>query len=287
MRSSSSYSSSPASAPPVAPPASKCLAAQRAFTYQVQPLMIVSPHVRQALESIDRRPFLPASHRDYAYADAPIILKRRCEMPFYLIAALLQKLAIPADAAARGLRGLVISAGAGYSATLLARLCHHVDAFEGDVSLYARLLEAGQRTPNLNPTLTLPTEPVDVIMMDGGALDAIPQPLYDKLRPGGRLVILQLRASTPPPVFFSTETYEEYALLSPAYRSGLMPLVTPLCDAYVYTCPPPTTASTATTPAITQVATPVAAAVTAVTHGLVPEYIMTCHMPRLYTTHLG
>ena len=61
---------------------------------QVRPHGVVSESVEAALCWVDRVPFLPPAFADVAYADAPIQLKRRCELPFFVLARLLHVLAV-------------------------------------------------------------------------------------------------------------------------------------------------------------------------------------------------
>ena len=167
--------------------------------HQVRPHGVLSPRVASALCEINRVPFLPPAFADVAYGDAPIQLKRRCEFPFFVLARLLQSLNIkPIE------RACVVSAGTGYSATLLSRLCSAVEAFEGDSVLFARLIDATRDNPVVTPVPVLSAHRVDVILMDGGALDAVPQAVCDKLLPGGRLVFVRVMvggfASTEAPL---------------------------------------------------------------------------------------
>lgn len=154
---------------------------------QVRPHGVLSAQVEGALCSINRVPFLPPAFADVAYGDAPIQLKRRCELPFFILARLLQELAIREDE-----RACVVSAGAGYSATLLARISRSVEAFESDSVLFARLIDATRGNAIVTPVPTLSTKPVDVILMDGGSLDAVKKPVLDKLLPGGRLAFVRV-----------------------------------------------------------------------------------------------
>lgn len=150
--------------------------------HQVKPNVSLSPTVENALCRINRIAFLPPSSRDVAYSDTPIHLKRRCEMPFHILAQLLQHLKIAPHESA-----CVVSAGAGYSATLLAELCSKVEAFESISVIFARLLDTTRGNTCITPISVLSSQPVDIIIMDGSAYDKISQSISDKLNPGGRL----------------------------------------------------------------------------------------------------
>ena len=135
---------------------------------QVRPHGVLSAEVESALCSVNRVPFLPPAFADVAYGDAPIQLKRRCELPFFVLARLLQSLAVQPHESA-----CVVSSGAGYSTTILSQLCHSVEAFESDSVLFARLIDATRGNAIVTPVPTLSVRPVDVILMDGGSLDSI------------------------------------------------------------------------------------------------------------------
>ena len=160
---------------------------------QVRPHGVLSTQVEAALRSVNRIPFLPPAFADVAYGDAPIQLKRRCELPFFVLARLLQVLAIKkVDSVC------VVSAGAGYSATILSQLCSAVEAFESDSILFARLIDATRGNTIVTPVPTLSARLVDVIFMDGGALDAVPQAVLDKLLPGGRIAFVRVMPGGSP-----------------------------------------------------------------------------------------
>ena len=154
---------------------------------QVRPHGVLSRLVEAALCSVNRVPFLPPAVADVAYGDAPIPLKRRCEFPFFILARLLQSLAIQPHESA-----CVVSAGAGYSATLLSQLSSSVEAFESDSVLFVRLIDATRGNAVVTPVPTLSARPVDVILMDGGSLDAIKPSVLDKLLPGGRIAFVRV-----------------------------------------------------------------------------------------------
>ncbi len=154
---------------------------------QVRPHGVVSESVEAALCWVDRVPFLPPAFADVAYGDAPIQLKRRCELPFFVLARLLHVLAIDVTD-----KACVISAGAGYSATLLSHLCYNVEAYECDSVLFSRLIDATRGNLIVTPMSMLSVCPVNVILMDGGSRDDVPQAVCDKLMPGGRIAFVRV-----------------------------------------------------------------------------------------------
>ena len=161
--------------------------------HQVRPHGVLSARMEAALRSVNRIPFLPPAFADVAYGDAPIPLKRRCELPFFVLARLLQSLDIHSID-----RACVLSSGAGYSGTLLSRLCGAVEAYESDSVLFARLIDATRGNVIITPMSSLSTRSVDVILMDGGAIDAVPQHVLDKLLPGGRIAFVRVMRESAP-----------------------------------------------------------------------------------------
>jgi protein-L-isoaspartate(D-aspartate) O-methyltransferase len=189
--------------------------------HQVKPMGVLSESLKTALLTIDRAPFLPPAFRNAAYADAPIVLKRRCEIPFLNLALLLEGLKIQDNAKENKQKAAVISAGAGYSSTILSYLCDHVEAYEGDSSLFARLLEAARSNASITPVTTLTKDLVDYILFDGGAIDHIPEQIIQKLTIGGKIAIIR-------PV-------EEFKKPAPTLRPDAIPLSFPLCNALIFT----------------------------------------------------
>ncbi len=178
---------------------------------QVRPHGVLSLRVEAALRAVKRVPFLPPANSDVAYGDAPIVLKRRCEMPFFVLARVLEGLAIQHHE-----RACVISAGAGYSATLISRLCNHVEAFESDSVLFVRLIDATRDNASLSPVSSLSPDLVDVIFMDGGSISVITQAVMDKLAIGGRLAVVQIRPDTV------------------GQKRGIAAIHVPLCQLIIY-----------------------------------------------------
>lgn len=179
------------------------LTVESVLFHQIKPLTYIHPSLEKALLSINRESFLPPAHRLLAYADAPIVLKRRCEFPFYLVALFLQHLVGDRMLNTQStndnnedlepLSAAVISAGTGYTSTLLSMLCDEVCAFEPDSILFARLLDSTRKLKKITPETTLAIDKCDIIFMDGGAYTHIPQSAIDKLRVGGRVAVVKMR----------------------------------------------------------------------------------------------
>ena len=158
---------------------------------QVRPNKVVDPRIVRAMRSIMRERFLPPHLVSLAYADEDVPLGRgRALMEPMVIARLVQLARVR-----EGDRVLVVGAGPGYGAALLAACGGRVTALEEDEALLAI---ARQALPAAAPNVVLVTGPLaaglvrgapwDVILIEG-AVRAIPPVIARQLNPdGGRLV---------------------------------------------------------------------------------------------------
>lgn len=158
---------------------------------QIKPNRVTDPAVVAALSEVPREAFAPKAMRAVAYVDEALPVGRgRYLMEPMVLARLLQAAEIqPTDVA------LVIGAGPGYSAAVLARLVNTVVAVENDAEL------AGQAVAILaglgidNVVLTegaldrgYPAQaPYDVILF-GGAVAEVSSGVLNQLAEGGRLL---------------------------------------------------------------------------------------------------
>ena len=149
-----------------------------------------------ALSSIPRERFLPAERAFAAYVDDDIPLAPGRFLMEPMVFARLVQLADPKAAD----RVLLVGSGAGYGAAVLARLAGLVVALESDAALAARAKEqlAQLALGNVAP-VTGPlaqgwprNAPYDLILVEG-AVEEIPQALFDQLGNGGRLVAVMLK----------------------------------------------------------------------------------------------
>jgi protein-L-isoaspartate(D-aspartate) O-methyltransferase len=158
---------------------------------QVRPNKVIDPRIIRAMRSLPRERFLPPHLVSLAYADEDVPLPRGRALMEPMVIARLAQLARVRD----GERVLVVGAGAGYGAALLAACGGQVTALEDDEALLAI---ARAVLPSLAPGVCiqagpppdgLPTgAPWDVVMIEG-AVRAIPPALGAQVRPdGGRLV---------------------------------------------------------------------------------------------------
>lgn len=142
-----------------------------------------------AMASIPREHFLPSDAAAIAYRDTAIPLGRaRAVNPPLATARLLTEAELEATD-----RVLLIGAGGGYAAAILAGLVAHVTAVESDSALVALAGGALAETPNVElveaPLASgHPTgAPFDLLVVDG-AVEQLPSALIDQVRAGGRVV---------------------------------------------------------------------------------------------------
>jgi protein-L-isoaspartate(D-aspartate) O-methyltransferase len=145
----------------------------------------------EAMRSVPRHFFVPASFRRYAYADAPLPIGhgQTISQP-YIVAFMTEALELkPAD------RVLEIGTGSGYQAAVLARVCSEVYSIEIVEPLAteaaARLKRLGYTSVHLrtgNGYHGWPeAAPFDAIIVTA-APDELPEVLLEQLAVGGRMV---------------------------------------------------------------------------------------------------
>ena len=166
-------------------------ARKRMVASQIRTNEVTDPLVIAALEAVPREQFVPAAVRGVAYVDEDLPLgKGRFLMEPMVLARLLQFANVGVNDTA-----LVVGAGTGYTAAVLARMVKAVVAVESDRELTdsaARTL--GELSVN-NATVVMgdlrtgwaARGPYDVIVVEG-AVTAIPEALKLQLADGGRLV---------------------------------------------------------------------------------------------------
>ena len=152
--------------------------------------------VLTAMGQVPREIFVPPARKALAYLDNDIALKKSGE-PRYLMQAapfarLLQLAEIaPADSV------LIVGAGTGYSAAVVAMLARSVVAVESDPDL-AMTAKQNLAALNVNNARVVVGSldvgaaaegPYDVIVVEG-AVQKIPASLLSQLRNGGRLVVV-------------------------------------------------------------------------------------------------
>ncbi|QIK78013.1 protein-L-isoaspartate O-methyltransferase [Sphingomonas piscis] len=159
-------------------------AARRAMVdSQLKPQGVTDAGVLAAMGRVPRERFVPAEVQPIAYIDRALPLGHGR----FLSACSVHGQLLTQIAPQAGEKALVVGAGTGYAAALLADIGLQVTALEQEADLLAigqaesvaivqGDLEAGYPA----------TGPYDVILIDG-AVDYIPDAITDQLAPGGRL----------------------------------------------------------------------------------------------------
>ena len=150
---------------------------------QLRPQGVTDAAVLAAMGSIAREQFLPAHTRPLAYVDrAGAIGDGR----FLAAPAVLGQLLTEMKPEA-GQRALVIGAGTGYSAAVLAAMGLDVAAVESSPELAARARDNGIAVVENALDKGLPKQaPYDQILIDG-AVEHVPDAIVGQLAEGGRL----------------------------------------------------------------------------------------------------
>ncbi|TAK98801.1 MAG: protein-L-isoaspartate O-methyltransferase [Rhodospirillaceae bacterium] len=165
---------------------------------QIKTSAVTDPLVISALEAVPREAFVPPNQRPFAYIDEDLTVgKGRCVMEPAVLARLLQLANVQPDD-----RALVVAAGTGYSAAVLAQMARTVVAVDSDAALLSHARQAcaavGAAAVTVvmgDPKLGCPEHgPFDVILIDGAVAD-IPAVLEARLNDGGRLVAIVRRGS--------------------------------------------------------------------------------------------
>ncbi len=163
---------------------------------QVRPWDVLDPRVLDVMASLPREAFLPAQHRNLAYADLALPLGHgEFTMKPVVQGRVLQALALdPSDDV------LVIGAGTGYLTACAGRLARDVLALElhGDLAQAAVATLSEQDVDNAQVVVAdafaWTTDRRFSAILVTGAVDAIPQRFIDWLQPDGRMFIVRGRS---------------------------------------------------------------------------------------------
>jgi protein-L-isoaspartate(D-aspartate) O-methyltransferase len=150
---------------------------------QLRPQGVTDPAVLQAMGTIQREKFLPRHTRPLAYADRAVSIgDGRFLMPPAALGQLLTQM-MPRP----GHNALVVGAGTGYSAAVLAAIGVSVSAIDSSPELVAAAREAGVQVVQSPLASGLKRNaPYDLVLIDG-AVEYIPDSIVDQLAEGGRL----------------------------------------------------------------------------------------------------
>ncbi len=168
---------------------------------QIRPNRVYDPRLLAALRSLPRERFLPPELASMAYVDRDVPVGDGRVLMEPLVIARLVQLARPRA----GERALVVAAGAGYGAALLAACGAEVTAVEENPALVAR---ARALLPLFAPGVTLVQGPLveagaaggpwDIVLIEG-AVTRLPGSFAGRLRmPGGRMVTVLIPERSAP-----------------------------------------------------------------------------------------
>lgn len=159
---------------------------------QLRPTGVEDVRLLTAMLAVPRERFVPAIRAAVAYADAPVPLGHGRTLNSPMVVGRL----IDALEVAPGERVLVLAAGTGYSAAVLAAMGAQVIAVEPVPELAAA---ARANVPGAEVVETelaeAPTGPFDAVLIDG-AVEELPQRIIDRLAPLGRLACGLLEQGT-------------------------------------------------------------------------------------------
>lgn len=172
---------------------------------QVRPSDVTDDRILEAMLSVPREVFVPASKQALAYLDLDLDVTEggavsRCLITPALLARMLQAAEIKASD-----RVLVVGCATGYAAAIVARFAAEVRATESDPALAAKATAAFAQLGIQNATVKTAAAadgdaagaPYDVIVLNG-ATEIVPTGLFGQLKEGGRLV--GVFGLTPPPL---------------------------------------------------------------------------------------
>jgi len=158
---------------------------------------VTDHRILDAMEEVPRERFVPASRKAVAYIDEDLQIGSdeggRVLMKPHIFGKMLQLADISSDHVV-----LIVGAGTGYSAAVIAKLAASVVALEEDEALCSSATESLVELGIENAVVVdgplvegYATEgPYDVIFVDG-AVEALPETLTKQLKSSGRLVVIE------------------------------------------------------------------------------------------------
>ena len=164
---------------------------------QIRPWEVLDPDVLDLLAIVKREDFVPAAHKDLAFADVEIPLKENAQASQIMLAPKIEARMLQALGIRNTDTVLEIGAGSGFMAALLAARAEFVYAVEIDPELVEtarnNLKHAGVANVSVDlgdgaqgwPLYT----PYDAIVVSG-SMPVLPDALLKQLKIGGRLVAI-------------------------------------------------------------------------------------------------
>lgn len=190
-------------------------ARQKMVDGQVRTSDVTDRRILDAMLTVPREAFVPASRQALAYLDLDLDVSEGATKRFLIKPQLTGKLLQAAEIGA-GDSVLVVGCATGYLAALIATFARQVTATECDSALAAKAADACAALGLANVTCKAApcTEgdasagPYDVIVLNG-ATEVTPEGLLGQLREGGRLVGVSAE-SKPPRAMVVTRTHGEF-----------------------------------------------------------------------------
>ncbi len=176
------------------------LARTRMVDNQIRTTDVTSHPVLDAFLAVAREDFVPANYRALAYIDDDIPVAADSDSAdgrFVMEPSPLAKLLQLADVRKDDVV-LEIGCSTGYVSALLSLLASSVVSLESDEALAEQATETLSRLGYDNVAVVTgdlaagykPEAPFDVIFL-GGSVEELPKDLFDQLRDGGRLVVVE------------------------------------------------------------------------------------------------
>ena len=191
-------------------------ARQKMVDGQVRTSDVTDRRILDAMLTVPREAFVPASRQALAYLDLDLDVSEAGAAKRFLIKPALTGKMLQAAEIAEADRVLVVGCASGYIAALVAKLAGQVTATEGDSALVAKAREAFAALGLANVTCKAAAcaegdpagAPYDVIVLNG-ATEVTPELLFGQLKEGGRLVGVSAQ-SRPDRAMIVTHTHGEF-----------------------------------------------------------------------------
>lgn len=190
-------------------------ARQKMVDGQVRTNDVTDRRVLDAMLTVPREAFVPASRQALAYLDLDLDVSEGAANRFLIKPALTGKL-LQAAEIGEGDNVLVVGCATGYLAALAAKLAGQVTATECDSALAAKAKDTVSSLGLANVTCKAASciegepsaAPYDVIVLNGAA-EVMPEAVLGQLKEGGRLVGVSAE-SRPPRAVIVTRTHGEF-----------------------------------------------------------------------------
>ncbi|SFJ26466.1 protein-L-isoaspartate O-methyltransferase [Bradyrhizobium sp. Gha] len=190
-------------------------ARQKMVDGQVRTNDVTDRRILDAMLTVPREAFVPASRQALAYLDLDLDVGEGASKRYLLKPQLIGKL-LQAAEIGEGDNVLVVGCATGYLAALTAKLARHVTATECDSALVAKATDALAASGLTNVTCKAApcaegdpsAAPYDVIVLNG-ATEVTPDGLFGQLKEGGRLVGVSAE-SRPSRAMIVTRSHGEF-----------------------------------------------------------------------------